>query len=1148
MPTLKGKEINVYNFDTQKTIKERIAANLKSLPKYIYIQPNITNETGEIEYINLIEKANDYDNILDFYNINTKFFPELTLEDFVKIYMDYNAMLKEDPLYLLDLEVVLQEYSKDKGIYINIDKFKQEQYERMKMVETEIRENIKHVQNFIGTFDKFRETESLDKTPFTIEKILIEYTTNINKSLLDILNNIQCNDKCVYTTHKKFIKVYSNFTIPSFWMTHMDNILLLKVLIDDTMKLDLNENTYENGFADVLFYEEDGKVKMGLRVYVQKEELPILEQKIIRYIKQTLLFDFVTETRELKNISGYFLLPKLKINKFVFADLVMLNKFFKNFLLIDESNKASKKKDVVYFSFDDPTISDSNSSVSISSKFALRNDPDLKGQDKILFLKYKYFTKVKVLRASNAKIIDRIQDILSKLLKIYTEEEDTIIREYREYIPDFAEEEEPQREEPVKKSLKKLKLKDIAPDLFLDNYTRKCDKKPTVIDDNEVDEYTSKGFQIMKFPKTPEEGKQYNYICNYEEEKYPGLRVNNMENKDKYPYLPCCYKIDQTTKNKSYYREYYYGEELEEKGEQQRIISTNKIVELNKFGFLPENLKQVMHVLDTSFKYLRKGSSISTNSFLECVLDIVDKNIFGLKGKARTDYLNVKRKELSTDIQLSYRNNPFNYTKLNDILNNENIYLDPRSFVDVISYKYKINIIMFTRKNEENEVLPLIPNYKYVIQNCNEIYDKSIIVYEHWGNESDKLKYPICELIVQWNPETQQTINSFVSNDFVIQELENVMNKYLSFSTTKTFIKPMNSLPFIIDKCVYDNEGFIQIFSTKFEEKNIVIFSDPIPPCKQYEPLEDKTFTNYDVVLQFMKVYNVYIKSFSRENEKGTIYFEYEGKTFGILTQNIPPVFNHPEVQFLFSGESDLFELDFKRKNAKCLQQYVLYAFSKYVNGDVTKLNEININTFIDENTVVERFIYSEMGDTFDLDTVYSKNGGKLPIFNKNVKSKLKYFLYQLVQFDQSKILSFKDNTFMDNYYQSLGDFMARENNDMYDSFFLYDRIITTTNDFTLYDTVQPEKNEPYYISLKKTYLAVPCISLEQAISVSYNYLTKKQISKENVAYDGGFTEIVYNSMSNIYYYKKEGRLQQNMIVLVYKYKKVKRYLSLIKM
>ena len=61
----------------------------------------------------------------------------------------------------------------------------------------------------------------------------------------------------------------------------------------------------------------------------------------------------------------------------------------------------------------------------------------------------------------------------------------------------------------------------------------------------------------MEFPAHGESTKRY-YICDHTSHPYPGLRDNTLENKKKFPYIPCCYTKDQNREGTKF--NYYYAQ------------------------------------------------------------------------------------------------------------------------------------------------------------------------------------------------------------------------------------------------------------------------------------------------------------------------------------------------------------------------------------------------------------------------------------------------------------------------------------------------------------------------------------------------------------------------------------------------------------
>ncbi len=50
------------------------------------------------------------------------------------------------------------------------------------------------------------------------------------------------------------------------------------------------------------------------------------------------------------------------------------------------------------------------------------------------------------------------------------------------------------------------------------------------------------------------------HVNHHKEHPYPGLKPNDLANKDTFKYLPCCYKTNPEHKRGSPYGNYYKGE------------------------------------------------------------------------------------------------------------------------------------------------------------------------------------------------------------------------------------------------------------------------------------------------------------------------------------------------------------------------------------------------------------------------------------------------------------------------------------------------------------------------------------------------------------------------------------------------------------
>ena len=98
------------------------------------------------------------------------------------------------------------------------------------------------------------------------------------------------------------------------------------------------------------------------------------------------------------------------------------------------------------------------------------------------------YVRVKITKADNMTSVELFQNIFSKLMYIYNNQYKKIVTFYRKFLPKFGE-----RTKRAPRLPKSLKLKDIAPEVFVKGYPPKCPKQPTIIEDEEVPQAIADG-------------------------------------------------------------------------------------------------------------------------------------------------------------------------------------------------------------------------------------------------------------------------------------------------------------------------------------------------------------------------------------------------------------------------------------------------------------------------------------------------------------------------------------------------------------------------------------------------------------------------------------------------------------------------------
>lgn len=272
------------------------------------------------------------------------------------------------------------------------------------------------------------------------------------------------------------------------------------------------------------------------------------------------------------------------------------------------------------------------------------------------------------------------------------------------------------KEKEIDENLKKLK--NIAPDAFVEGYANFCDakKRPTPIEKEDIKAYIkekSKEFSfkpgelekfkkqgVMEFKLANDE--TIHLACNYPNDKYPYLKstlaakkFNNLD-KEYYTELPCCKglppKLEKITKK-----------------EGTHIMGLNIITTPMTTGELNPNVKYFLQHYDNSYdnNFIRLGVINDKNSFLHCLcLAMNDENYMNTKDKSV--YVEKLLIDIVNDIHMGLLKQELYDKSLEEIkemlLNNK--YLDPNLYYRAFEEYYQINIYVLNAKSEDIMDLP----------------------------------------------------------------------------------------------------------------------------------------------------------------------------------------------------------------------------------------------------------------------------------------------------------------------------------------------------------------------------------------------------------------------------------------------------------
>lgn len=1209
-----GKKYRIYELDSIITFTERLASNINTLPKYIYYK-NIDN----LDSINVYEFANknlEVVNILDIIkkNIASGTFSKLYNE--IKTILEKtNLSLEKDilvPFIILNDDLQTEDSSIVKTYLLSIEN---EINKELKLFKTQIRiiddiwaevdilieqfnEELIKLKNKVKTQDKlYKNFDEIEEVPyytdFELERAILELELNINKlNILEIFNNIKLNNYVPFATIKKFYKIYKEFVPPLDWNITLENVIILKTLQKQTLigseiedygtiligsEKELGGNNKEEKEEKE---EKEKEITNNIDKILASVPINILtnnltkEQYITRFL-ETLGSDvnIIKETEQ--RVNGVYYIPNQKLNKYIFSDMIMNNPIFSQFMSIDESAKASKKKNNIYVYFKHPntgevTVNITEKSVNVSET-AIRKTRTKLGKLGIdLFPDNSYFIRIKVSRASNTDSVILFQQLLAKIFVLYNQEEDSIAAYYKKFIPEFGiikEEDSDQEEDIEKPQTKKRKyakkqekvgkegkegkeekllneLKNKAPELFVQGYAKECLKKPNIVSNEDLEEILEQGLQVMTFPKADSGYEQFNYVCNHPEHKYPGLRVNKTESKDIFPFVPCCYTTDHSKKKGSIYRHYYYGEELPEKkeeGQTRELIVTNKILNYEGTGILPNNLLNFLNLAENNpdYTFVRKGVYRNKNSFLQCILYALNYEYNGKKIQSLKNKKDIEK--FVDEIRLVFASEEYaaackqelydrSISEIIETIKNGEEYFDPRIFVGLIEKYFDCNVFIYSRKELEAQlILPRFLEGYYKFANKNN----TIIILEHYGGESDHAEYPQCEIIAKVLTK-KLSLKPQYSYEWSSPIASTVRNIFSKLSRTYVFGKDkynvIKDFPLVTDGIYYqyiDSYGKMRYIEFEIDGEVISMFTEPMAPfiVTSVDKIDVKK-VDYIFILSIADKINLEIIGQNVENtddKKGkNITKELIGKIGNIIV-SIP--INEVEqidgidiventLSYVSSQQSFMDDYNNCKKIARYLTEYVYWLYSKFYNEKVQLLDKTKqkydyisslelIYEFYEKYiTIDSKFVYGKIGKKFSMKSSLMNNN-KLVINNLETAKRLLYVLRQYSIRHRQKLINYRNLETIESYYLDITDFeqyyyqIILEGDDSIQKW-----INEQKNKYSAYSNILINENQPYFFIFDEKireqyrehniYLAQNTNTLKNALEIAEKWHTDK--------------------------------------------------------
>lgn len=581
--------------------------------------------------------------------------------------------------------------------------------------------------------------------------------------------------------------------------TEKRNTIVFAILNEATIPIDKLKKHYTR-----IVYELESN-DFYLDIEVNEKMLKNIYERRLKNAFPVLSFDNPIQ----EQLSGTFNIYNMKVEDYTLYDEVFNEPLFRNYLYVNERIAPFPNKKYIIIQFRDLFNNLSPSGAQDENtlyKNYFRLKPQKAGEgDKKDKENKEDFIKVKMTGKNSLHISHNI-DILVALLAIYELDQPRIETFYCGLIPTLCVEEAVNNDEkPTKKSRPKAEkntllnaLREKVPELFSSGYySTICQKKqqPIIVSKEDKKKYAN----TIDYPKLDE----YTFACTHKEFIYPGLQDNtDPSNKDKYAYVPCCFKTNHKTAKNSKYNAWLKGiskpARVSKKKENasSHFSKSARILPTGEYGKIPDTLNQYLkNVIKTSSDFARLGVPHDANSAISCLLLATEDEDY-MKAKtdaARLLVTSATRQDLILDsFKGLYRQENYDVTDtfLMHNLANNNIFFDPYLYYRGLEEYFDLNIYVFHPETTK-EVDFQVPRYKIFYANPKK-ERQAILLYVHRGTESSaaEISYPQCELVTEYDREskfTQKIFDETVDDNLYISYTLRIKNK--SWFITDTLVK-----------------------------------------------------------------------------------------------------------------------------------------------------------------------------------------------------------------------------------------------------------------------------------------------------------------------------------------------------------------------
>jgi hypothetical protein len=948
------------------------------------------------------------------------------------------------------------------------------------------------------------KSTTIHETNFTINGSFILESIDI----FEYFNMLNCNHTIPFANLHHFYKCLNGIKVPMEWCKTEEesenslrfyiNNLDIDTLKDENYSLTIIKQISSEKGINTFEYEIYGTINIDMDVLLKKFI------SVLPYKPQSL-----TVKKEFGK--GLYCIQNLPFFEELFFDYCSNEKCVSEMISIDEKYKIHKIRGGLKFSIHLNRLDNSNVLKCIMKQKLIEKNTDIEVK---LFPQFvKVGSNITVLQISGSINNHLLQYYKTMLLQFFTYIQLTYYHKYVKYYCNKVQNIIPLITPPISKPIiKDLQLKDIAPDLFLSGYVRSCSYPPSIISDEEKENAIKKGFDVMTYPALNNSNNlnSFHYICDKDKKKiYPGLRINDMDNSEIYPAVPCCYQDIQNTEGTIRYKYEHNIPLISETSGAGTFITTRKILKATQEGALPSAIKNLLTMTDDS-------SLLGESIFIRIAVprsnwSIIDALKLATNSKLSTDQIIEKCKEYVRMNLLSQSN-----LSIQEALNiiNSKSYMSIQDWCNIFEIIFNVNIIIFLGDKDDTEGQISHQNYKrYLILNPSVHYNNAVLIFNTYGGEFDKTEYPHNEVIVKRSVSSsgkkKDYISLFPTNSETFSAIQMITKNLINYQSIS------NSLP--ISKQSHDGYGKIR----EIVVDNIICYTSPISPSilikeQQKNILKKlKIKNNPKDILDFIKKYNIQnVQKILHNNTCIGIIGDYitsENNYFQIIIRsevndsneyNILKNFNEYNIQKYgypippSDIESFLKTYNHYNRLTSYIISYCCYLFSLLHSEKNISIEEFESKHFI----INPNHNYGELQRLLHLNKNNIIKNNKCIVPSEDIKIRIIFYIQMLNEYNPDVLINYHYNKYIPNYYTNAEDFKKSIDYSIYNNLeeYLETRRLKKAQ-YALYEILFKSSVSYFYSNFNlstqySVYLAIPSITKEQAISRSTYFKKYKKI------------------------------------------------------